>query len=41
MLSWGYGAEIARRIADELFENLDAPVNPIASMDTFVEFSSQ
>jgi 2-oxoisovalerate dehydrogenase E1 component len=38
MLSWGYGAEIAARIADELFEDLDAPVKRIASMDTFVAY---
>ena len=39
MLSWGYGAEIAARIADELFEDLDAPVKRIASMDTFVAYA--
>ena len=38
MLSWGYGAEIAARIADELFEDLDAPVKRVASMDTFVAY---
>ncbi|MGA2218981.1 MAG: dehydrogenase E1 component subunit alpha/beta [Terracidiphilus sp.] len=38
MLSWGYGAEIAARIADELFEWLDAPVRRIGSMDTFVAY---
>jgi 2-oxoisovalerate dehydrogenase E1 component len=38
MLSWGYGAEIAARIADELFEELDAPVRRIGSMDTFVAY---
>jgi 2-oxoisovalerate dehydrogenase E1 component len=38
MLSWGYGAEIAARIADELFEDLDAPVKRIGSMDTFVAY---
>ncbi len=37
-LSWGYGAEIAARIADELFEDLDAPVKRVASMDTFVAY---
>jgi 2-oxoisovalerate dehydrogenase E1 component len=38
MLSWGYGAEIAARIADELFEDLDAPVRRIGGMDTFVAY---
>jgi 2-oxoisovalerate dehydrogenase E1 component len=38
MLSWGYGAEIAARIADELFDDLDAPVRRVASMDTYVAY---
>ncbi|MGA3046020.1 MAG: dehydrogenase E1 component subunit alpha/beta [Terracidiphilus sp.] len=38
MLSWGYGAEIAARIADELFDCLDAPVRRVGSMDTFVAY---
>jgi 2-oxoisovalerate dehydrogenase E1 component len=38
MLSWGYGAEIAARIADELFDDLDAPVRRIGAMDTFVAY---
>jgi 2-oxoisovalerate dehydrogenase E1 component len=37
-LSWGYGAEIAARIADELFDDLDAPVRRIGAMDTFVAY---
>ncbi len=38
MLSWGYGAEIAARIADELFDYLDAPVKRVAAMDSFVAY---
>ncbi len=37
-LSWGYGAEIAARIADQLFDHLDAPVRRVAAMDTFVAY---
>lgn len=38
-VSWGYGAEIAAWIADELFEDLDAPVKRVATMDTPVGYS--
>src|SRR5438477_217848 len=37
-LSWGYGAEIAARIADQMFEHLDAPVRRVAAMDTYVAY---
>ena len=37
-LSWGYGAELAARIADELFQNLDAPVKRVAAKDTFIAY---
>jgi 2-oxoisovalerate dehydrogenase E1 component len=41
MLSWGYGAEIAARIADQLFDELDAPVRRVAAMDTFCAYQPQ
>jgi 2-oxoisovalerate dehydrogenase E1 component len=40
-LSWGYGAELAARIADELFHHLDAPVRRVGAMDTWVGYHPQ
>ena len=37
-LSFGYGAEIAARIGDELFEYLDAPVRRLAGQDVYVPY---
>ena len=40
-LSFGYGAEIAARIGNELFDYLDAPVSRVAALDTFVGYAPQ
>ena len=40
-LSWGYGAELAARIADQTFAWLDAPVKRVAATDTFVAYAPE
>ncbi|MCY7377455.1 MAG: dehydrogenase E1 component subunit alpha/beta [Pyrinomonadaceae bacterium] len=40
-ISYGYGAEIAARISDQLFEYLDAPVRRVGATDTFVAYAPQ
>ena len=39
--SWGWGAEISARLAEDLFEWLDAPIRRLASTDTFVGYAPQ
>ena len=40
-LSWGYGAELSARIADDAFGWLDAPVRRVAALDSFVAYAPE
>ncbi|HWA40723.1 MAG TPA: alpha-ketoacid dehydrogenase subunit beta, partial [Gemmatimonadales bacterium] len=40
-MSWGYGAEIAARMADQMFNFLDAPVKRVACSDTFIAYAPE
>ena len=40
-LSWGYGAELSARIADETFAWLDAPVRRVGALDSFVAYAPE
>ena len=40
-ISWGYGAEIAARIASDLFDHLDAPVKRVGALDCFVSYTPE
>ena len=39
--SFGYGAEIAARIGEELYAELDGPVRRLAATDTFVGYAPE
>ena len=40
-LSWGYGAELAARIGETLYTELDGPVRRLAATDTFVAYAPE